>query len=271
MSPSLPDRIVEACNHVCGDAKHEGLRSGQIGGYRAGSGKSVAEIEGHQMSLHRSRGQADERNDAIAEVELRVEPEIVFDVVIGGPVGSAEFQSMRAPAPGHIVFKLVTLLMRQIGEQRGPSKSGGTARAGGAQIPQAGVDSVVMEWNCVGAIARNHLYQHLVERVRADASGPGAKNAEVPDKQPVTVRRSVDDTVERRGEIVVGIADTQSERIFLIGVVVKAGKDVVEPVRVVEDPIVAGEDRLQRGVVQRGQPGSNAVGKANQEGVPGSL
>src|SRR5262249_52912191 len=63
------------------------------------------------------------------------------------------------------------------------------------------------------------------------------------------------------------IADAQPERILLVWPVVKAGKHVVEPVRIVEDAVVARQDRLQRRIVQRRKTRRDAVGKADQERV----
>src|ERR1051326_5206240 len=101
--------------------------------------------------------------------------------------------------------------MRQIRQQSGRAESRCAAGAGGAEIAEAEVDAVVMERYGAGAIAGNNLYQYLVHGVGVDGAAPRAENAEVANEEAIAVRRTVDDAVQWRGEVVVRIAHAQPE------------------------------------------------------------
>src|SRR5205085_8098216 len=145
MPPSCPHGIVETGDEVGRQAEGERLCGAQISAESASGGKAMGEIEANQMSLHGGRGQADQRKSAIAEIELGVKPQIIFNVVIGRPIGSAEFESMGAASPGEVVLKLIALLAGEIRKQRGPSEGRDTRRAGRAQRAQAEIYSVVVQ------------------------------------------------------------------------------------------------------------------------------
>src|SRR6266481_3681501 len=118
MSPAGPYGIVESRQHVHGNAKGERLRPAQVGIDRPGGGKSMSEIEGHQVALHGRGRERDEGNGAIGKVKLRVEPQIVFHAIVRGPVGCAELEGMRAPAPGDVVLESKTPLVPDIRQDR---------------------------------------------------------------------------------------------------------------------------------------------------------
>src|SRR5260221_10986941 len=156
--------------------------------------------------------------------------------------------------PRHIVFKLVTLLMLLVRKKRGSTEGGGAARSVRAQGTQAEIDPVVVKRNCFRAIARNNLDQKLVQQIGIDIARPGAKNAEIPDEQGVAIRTGVQDAIEWRSEVIVGINNAESDGIPLARLIVKASKDVVQPVRAIEYAVIPGQDGLQRRIIQGDQP-----------------
>src|ERR1051325_1322103 len=131
--------------------------------------------------------------------------------------------------------------------------------------------AVFMERYGAGAVARHNLNQHLIEQVCVDRPRPRAENAEVTNEEAVAVRGAINNAIQRRSEVVMRIADAQPEQILLVWPIVKAGKHVVQAVRIIEDAVVAREDRFQRRIVQRRKTRRNAVGKADQERIARSF
>src|SRR5262249_53921165 len=128
VTPSIPERIVESGNFVDRDPKGKRLRRGQVGADWPGCRQSVTEIESHQGSLYRGRRQGKGANPAIVETKFGVEPQVVLDVVIGGPVRSAKLESMSASVPGHVFFELITFLMLLKRKKGRPAERGAAPR-----------------------------------------------------------------------------------------------------------------------------------------------
>src|SRR5215510_3354344 len=147
MSPALPHWIVESRHDVCGNAKGKRLWRAQVCAHGAGSRQPTTKVKSNQVSLHRRGRQGYKGDDAVSEIKLRVEPQVIFNVVIRRPVGSAKLEGMRASGPGHVIFKLITFLVGQVGKERRTPERGSATRTGSAQIAQAEIDPVIVKWN----------------------------------------------------------------------------------------------------------------------------
>src|SRR5262249_34450829 len=103
-----------------------------------------------------------------------VEPQVVLDVVIGGPVRSAKLESMSASVPGHVVFELIAFLMLLIRKKCRPAERGAAPRPYCAKAVDGEVHTVVVQGDRLRPVAGNDLNQHLVDQSWADGARPGA-------------------------------------------------------------------------------------------------
>src|SRR5205807_2861741 len=133
-------------------------------------------VETDQLGLDGWRGKLYQWDESVLEVELVVEPEIVFHIVVGRTIGGAHFESVRSLDPGEVIFKLVTLLVRNIGHQRRASESRGAPQSADVEVAKAEVHPGKLVGQIVGHVARHNLNQDLIHQRWADGLRPGAQN-----------------------------------------------------------------------------------------------
>src|SRR5260370_36242791 len=105
---------------------------------------------------------------------------------------------MRPVDPGKVVLKLVTFLVRLVGNQRGASEGRSSAQVAGIKVAQTEIHALERVGQIVGHILWHNLDQDRIEKRRRKGVVPGGENAEVSGKEPAGIWIA-------RAAIVVGI------------------------------------------------------------------
>src|SRR5438270_4129687 len=156
---------------------------------------------------------------------------------------------MRTLVPGDVVFKLITLLVGLIRNERRRTVSGGATETGRSQIAKAEVDPVIRIRQCFRAVARHDLDQHLIKQVGINSPCPSAQDAEIPHKETAAIGRGICYTGDSRMEVIMSVTCAQGESVTVALQIIKTHDYVMQPVWRVENTIISIEDLGKLGIV----------------------